>query len=160
MTLEELRRYAVARTLGKPTDLMSAIRRLGYLQADPIRAPARAQDLILRHRVKNYRIDDLEKKYPRLPVVEDMLHNYGFFPREHLNMLYPRALSPRWKTFIDEHATMRRKLLRYLNENAECWKRCTAKAVRRWRVAMRAFACTGLPRRANARKRPVAARTR
>jgi len=123
MTLEELRRYAVARTFGKPTDLMTAIRRLGYLQADPIRAPARAQDLILRHRVKNYRIDDLEKKYPRLPLVEDMLHNYGFFPREHLSVLYPRALSPRWKAFIDEHAPLRRKLLRYLNENPEAHPR-------------------------------------
>ena len=123
LTLDTLRRYAVARTLFAPTTLARAIGRLGFVQADPIRAPARAQDLILRHRVKNYRIDDLEKKYPRLPVVEDMLHNYGFFPREHLSVLYPRALSPRWKTFIDEHATMRRKLLRYLNENAEAHPR-------------------------------------
>ena len=116
-------------TFGKPTDLMTAIRRLGYLQADPIRSPARAQDLILRHRVKNYRIDDLEKKYPKLPVVEDMLHNYGFFPREHLALLYPRTLSPRWKAFIDEHASLRRKLLRYLNENTEAHPREVERAL-------------------------------
>ncbi|MBP8120082.1 MAG: winged helix DNA-binding domain-containing protein, partial [Burkholderiales bacterium] len=62
---------------------------MGYVQADPIRAPARAQDLILRQRVRGYRIDDLERSYPQLPVVEDMLHNYGFFPREHHALLYP-----------------------------------------------------------------------
>ena len=48
-TLDDLRRYAVARTLFKPTTLLRAIQRLGFVQADPIRAPARAQDLTLRH---------------------------------------------------------------------------------------------------------------
>jgi uncharacterized protein YcaQ len=51
ITLDHLRRYAVARTLFKPTTLLRAIRQLGFLQADPIRSPARAQDLTLRHRV-------------------------------------------------------------------------------------------------------------
>lgn len=50
-TLAHLRRYAIARSLIKPTTLMRAIHRLGFVQADPIRAPARAQDLTLRHRV-------------------------------------------------------------------------------------------------------------
>jgi uncharacterized protein YcaQ len=53
-TLDDLRRYAVARTLFKPTTLARAIGKLGFVQADPIRAPARAQDLILRHRVAGY----------------------------------------------------------------------------------------------------------
>lgn len=48
--LDALRRYAVARTLFKPTTLARAIQRLGFLQADPIRSPARAQDLTLRLR--------------------------------------------------------------------------------------------------------------
>ena len=61
-TLDDLRRYAVARTLFKPTTLLTAIRRLGFVQADPIRAPARAQDLTLRHRVKDYRAGDLERR--------------------------------------------------------------------------------------------------
>ena len=39
-TLDDLRRYAVARTLFKPTTLPRAIQRLGFVQADPIRAPA------------------------------------------------------------------------------------------------------------------------
>jgi len=47
-TLARLRHYAVARSLFTPTTLPAAFRRMGYVQADPIRAPARAQDLILR----------------------------------------------------------------------------------------------------------------
>jgi len=49
ITLDDLRRFAVARSLFKPTTLKRALDRLGFVQADPIRAPARAQDLILRH---------------------------------------------------------------------------------------------------------------
>ena len=119
MTLDELRRIAVARAFGPPTDLLTAIRRLGYLQADPIRAPARAQDLILRHRVAGYGVDDLENHYPQLPLIEDVLHNYGFFPSEHVALLHPRVLSPRWRNFIDEHQSLRRKLLNYLREQDE-----------------------------------------
>src|SRR5690349_12530176 len=58
-SLADLRRYAVARTLFAPTTLPAAIRRLGFVQADPIRAPARAQDLTLRHRVAGYVAGDL-----------------------------------------------------------------------------------------------------
>ena len=43
-TLDELRRYAIARSLFKPLTLPGAIRKLGFVQADPMRAPARAQD--------------------------------------------------------------------------------------------------------------------
>ncbi|MFV0405987.1 MAG: DNA glycosylase AlkZ-like family protein, partial [Propioniciclava sp.] len=64
-----LRRYAVARTFpARTAALRTAIERLGFVQADPIRAPARAQDLILRHRVTDYRAGDLERRYPQLPV--------------------------------------------------------------------------------------------
>ena len=72
-TLDDLRRYAVARTLFKPTTLARAIDKLGFVQADPIRAPARAQDLTLRHRVAGYRAGDLERRYARLAVEEDCL---------------------------------------------------------------------------------------
>ncbi|MDM0080896.1 crosslink repair DNA glycosylase YcaQ family protein [Variovorax sp. J31P179] len=95
-TLEHLRRYAVARTLFTPTTLPAAIRRLGFVQADPIRAPARAQDLTLRHRVKDYRAGDLEGRYARLAVEEDCLVNYGFLPREHLALMHPREAARPW----------------------------------------------------------------
>ena len=95
-TLDDLRRYAVARTLFKPTTLPAAIRQLGFVQADPIRAPARAQDLTLRHRVKDYRAGDLESRYTRLAVEEDCLVNYGFLPREHLALMHPREAKRAW----------------------------------------------------------------
>ena len=62
LTLDHLRRYAIARSLFKPTTLMRAIEKLGFVQADPIRAPARAQDLTLRHRVIGYRAGELERR--------------------------------------------------------------------------------------------------
>src|SRR6218665_2679024 len=95
-TLDQLRRYAIARSLFRPTTLPAAIRRLGFVQADPIRAPARAQDLILRHRVKDYRAGDLERRYARLPVEEDCFVNYGFVPRETLALLHPREPRRPW----------------------------------------------------------------
>ena len=75
ITLAHLRRYAIARSLFKPTTLGRAIGKLGFVQADPIRAPARAQDLTLRHRVAGYRAGDLERRYPRLPLEEDFFVN-------------------------------------------------------------------------------------
>jgi uncharacterized protein len=89
--LDDLRRYAVARTFFAPTSLARAIDRLGFVQADPIRAPARAQDLTLRHRVKDYRAGDLERDYPKLPVEEDFFVNYGFMPRRLHALMHPRA---------------------------------------------------------------------
>jgi uncharacterized protein YcaQ len=95
-TLADLRRYAVARTLFKPTTLARAIDKLGFVQADPIRAPARAQDLTLRHRVAGYRAGDLERRYPRLKVDEDCLVNYGFVPRRVLALMHPRIAARPW----------------------------------------------------------------
>ena len=63
-TLSQPRAYAVRRTLFAPIDLHAAIVKLGFVQADPIRATARVQDLILRHRVANYRAGDLEAASP------------------------------------------------------------------------------------------------
>lgn len=77
-TVEQLRRYALARSLFKPTTLGRAITKLGFVQADPLRAPARAQDLTLRHRVLGYQAGDLERRYPKLPIEEDFFVNYGF----------------------------------------------------------------------------------
>jgi uncharacterized protein YcaQ len=92
-TLLDLRRYAVERSLFRPTTLGRAIARLGFVQADPIRAPARAQDLTLRHRVNNYRAGDLEKHYPKLPIEEDFFVNYGFLPRATQALMHPRTAS-------------------------------------------------------------------
>ncbi|WP_076592723.1 DNA glycosylase AlkZ-like family protein [Herminiimonas arsenitoxidans] len=103
-SLEDLRRYAVARTLFTPTTLPAAIRRLGFVQADPIRAPARAQDLTLRHRVKDYRAGDLERRYVRLAIDEDCLVNYGFLPSEHLALMHPRQAKKVWDSETQRQA--------------------------------------------------------
>ena len=96
-TLDHLRRYAVARSLFPPTTLGRAIERLGFVQADPIRAPARAQDLTLRHRVKDYHAGDLERRYARLEVEEDFFINYGFLPSATQALFHPRAAQMKWK---------------------------------------------------------------
>jgi uncharacterized protein YcaQ len=95
-SLRQLRRYAIARSLFKATSLPRAIARLGFVQADPMRAPARAQDLILAQRVKDYRAGELERRYPRLAIEEAFFVNYGFLPRETLALLHPRGVPHAW----------------------------------------------------------------
>src|SRR3954447_15484834 len=90
MTLDDLRRFAVARSLFAPTTLPRAMQRLGFVQADPIRAPARAQDLILRQRVRDYRAGDLERRYEALGVEEDFFINYGYVTRAVQALMHPR----------------------------------------------------------------------
>ena len=105
ITRNALRRYAVARTLFAPTTLPKAIAKLGFVQADPIRAPARAQDLTLRHRVKGYSAGDLERRYARLGIEEDFFVNYGFLPRATQALMHPRtprtALTPTRRKQMD-----------------------------------------------------------
>jgi uncharacterized protein YcaQ len=88
--LDDLRRFAVARSLFAPTTLRRAVARMGFVQADPIRAPARAQDLILRPRVKGYRAGVLERQYEALGVEEDFFINYGYVTRELQALMHPR----------------------------------------------------------------------
>jgi uncharacterized protein YcaQ len=91
ITLADLRQFAVTRSLFPATTLKRALHRMGFVQADPIRAPARAQDLILRHRVKNYRAGDLERRYAQLGVHEDFFINYGFVTHEIQALMHPRS---------------------------------------------------------------------
>ena len=91
ITLEDLRRFAVARSLFKPTTLKRALHKMGFVQADPVRAPARAQDLILRHRVKDYRAGDLERRYAKLDIEEDYFITYGFVTSSIQALMHPRS---------------------------------------------------------------------
>jgi len=68
---------------------------MGYVQADPIRAPARAQDLVLRHRVRGYRAGDLERAYDSLAIEEDFFVVYGFVSKELQALMHPRS---RWRS--------------------------------------------------------------
>jgi uncharacterized protein YcaQ len=95
-TLDDLRGAAVARSLFPPTTLQQALDRLGFVQADPIRAPARAQDLTLRHRVTSYRAGDLERLYSSLDVHEDFFVNYGFVTGTVQALMHPRGGRAPW----------------------------------------------------------------
>jgi uncharacterized protein YcaQ len=128
ITLDDLRRFAVAHSLFAPTTLKRALNKLGFVQADPIRAPARAQDLTLRHRVKDYHAGDLERRYAKLAVEEDFFVNYGFVTSSLQALMHPRldisvpgeAGSPIWTTRRRPWPAARRKqalsLLEFVRE--------------------------------------------
>ncbi|MDF1504093.1 crosslink repair DNA glycosylase YcaQ family protein, partial [Roseisolibacter sp. H3M3-2] len=91
-----MRAHLARRLFAERGDLAATVARLGFVQADPIRAPARAQDLILRHRVPRYRAGDLERRYPALGLDEDFVYAYGFVPPATRALLHPRpgAVAP------------------------------------------------------------------
>lgn len=118
MKATDARRRALSQTFFEAADLGTALDRIGFVQADPIRAPARAQDLILRQRVPGYRAGLLEARYPELPVFEDMLHVYGFVARKHYALLHPRAAAARRDWPVEnEHPHLRRALLAHIRRH-------------------------------------------
>jgi uncharacterized protein YcaQ len=103
VTVDDLRRAASARSLFTPTTLQHALDVLGFVQADPIRSPARAQDLTLRHRVAGYRAGDLERRYAELDVHEDVLVNYGFVTGAVQALMHPRGGPTPWAAARGRH---------------------------------------------------------
>lgn len=97
MTEDELRARAVG-SLFAPTTLAAALAAQGFVQADPIKAPATAQDLMLRQRVAGYRAGDLERLYPTLDLDEGYLYAYGFLTRELHALLHPTRAKGLTKT--------------------------------------------------------------
>src|SRR4051794_38653282 len=91
ITVDDPRPFAVGQSLFTTTTLKRALDRLGFVQADPIRAPARAQDLTLRHHVKDYRAGDLERRYARLGIEEDLFINNGFVIKSVQRLMHPRS---------------------------------------------------------------------
>src|SRR5690242_4693616 len=116
VTLPDLRAFSIARSLFAPTTLARAIDRLGFVQADPIRAPARAQDLTLYQRVEDYRAGDLERRYAELSIEEDHFINYGFLPRRHLALIHPRSPRRAWDRATRKRATL---ILEFVRERGE-----------------------------------------
>ncbi len=88
--LHHFRKQVLRRTLFSARSLADAFRQLGFVQADPIRSPARAQDLILRQRVRGYEAGDLEQAYPQLPLEEAFLFAYGFASKELWGWMHPK----------------------------------------------------------------------
>jgi len=114
-SLDQFRKRVVRSSLFSPCELGDAMNRLGFVQADPIRSPARAQDLILRHRVKNYRAGDLERMYPDLGLEECYLYAYGFLSKDLWRIIHPETNAPLTKaqkealTLIERHGPMHPK---------------------------------------------------
>jgi uncharacterized protein YcaQ len=126
LTLQHLRQQAITTSLFRPTTLRRALDRLGFVQADPIRAPARAQDLILRHRVKDYRAGDLERPYAALELEEDFLYAYGFMPQSSWRLQHPRltkklgAAEKKLLAIVEAHKQIHlRELEAYLGRKRE-----------------------------------------
>jgi uncharacterized protein YcaQ len=123
VTLDDLRRLAIRQSLFTTTTLEAALEKLGFVQADPIRAPARAQDLTLRHRVKQYRAGDLERRYTRLEIEEDFFVTYGFVTRSLQALMHPRSdtnvPADNALPWPNERKKKAQKLLRFIRERGE-----------------------------------------
>lgn len=110
-------RALALRTLGPQPSIQAALDSMKFVQADPIRVPARAQDLTLMARVAGYRAGDLEQQYAVLDAEEDMLPNYGFVPRQVQAWLHPREAAP---TRIErEHPALLDSVRALLQERGE-----------------------------------------
>jgi len=121
LTIEALRRFAVSRNFPGPTSLRIALQRMGFVQADPIRAPARAQDLILRQRVNNYHAGDLERSYTKLDIEEDFFINYGYVTTTLHRLMHPRSNSSEliddvWKALPLAQRRRAKRILDFVNE--------------------------------------------
>lgn len=105
-----IRNLAIQISLRQWPNCQAAINGLHFVQADPIRAPARAQDLILWQRVRGYRAGDLERKYARLDVHEDFVCNYGFVSSHLRSLIHPRNLPKVLARMQEDHGEVLARL--------------------------------------------------
>jgi uncharacterized protein len=122
LSLAQARRIAVRAQLldGSATDVLSTVRRLGFLQLDPISTVAPPQQIVLWSRLGGFDQDELD----RLLWTEKKLFEWNAFvwPIEDLPLIRARMREPwghykwqRWaKEFLKEHAAFRRYVLREL----------------------------------------------
>ena len=79
-----------AALLTRRRSLPEVLDELGFVQYDPIRRPARAQDLILHQRVRGYRCGDLDRGYAESGLEEDYFYTYGALTKPVRRLLHPR----------------------------------------------------------------------
>jgi uncharacterized protein len=122
VTLEQARRIAVRAQLldGSARGLLATVRRLGFLQMDPIATVATPQQLVLWSRLGSFDTGQLD----RLIWVSRKLFEWNAFiyPVESLPLI--KALmrdhrrttnrNGRWKEFLTENASFRRYVLRQI----------------------------------------------
>ncbi len=122
VSVEEARRIAVRAQLldGTATDVLSTVRRLGFLQLDPISSVAPPQQLVLWSRLGPHDRTELD----RLLWEERKLLEWNAFlyPAEDLPLLRARMrrtdrpLDRRLDDYLKEHASFRRYVLRELDQ--------------------------------------------
>jgi len=118
VALTALRRQAVAASLRPAETIAEAMTAMRFVQLDPIRAPARAADLILRQRIVGYRAGDLDRSYPSLDLAEDYIHVYGVMPHATRDLLHPRNAAHRFRV-EREHPRLASRVLAHVLANGE-----------------------------------------
>jgi uncharacterized protein len=126
VSTEDARRIAVRAQLldGSATTVLDTVRRLGYLQIDPISTVAPPQHLVLWSRLGSFDVGELD----RLLWQERKLLEWNAFlwPAEDLPLLRARMRRRRpgvnasermGNEFLREHASLRRYILRELERN-------------------------------------------
>jgi uncharacterized protein len=121
VTKVQARRIAVRAQLldGSARGVLSTVRKLGFLQLDPIATVARPQHLVLWSRLGSFDTDQLE----RLLWRERKLFEWNAYvwPIESLPLIrarmrkHRRELSPRWRQLLDQNTAFRRYILRELD---------------------------------------------
>ncbi len=123
---EDARRIAIRAQLldGSAKDVLDAVRRLGFLQIDPIATVAPAQHLVLWSRLGNYDTAELD----RLLWEERSLFEFNayVYPIETLPLIQARMrrwrrsshyMRERWvRGFLSEHKTFRRYVMREIEQ--------------------------------------------
>jgi uncharacterized protein YcaQ len=124
LTLAQARRIAVRSQLldGSATDVLSTVRRLGFLQIDPISSVAPPQRLVLWSRLGAYDAGELD----RLLWQDRELFEYGAFirPIEDFPLILARMRRPRGKLkweqradeFVEKNTRFKEYVLRELEE--------------------------------------------
>jgi uncharacterized protein YcaQ len=128
-----LRRHAAARTLFAPRDLAAAIGLLGFVQIDPLRAPARAQELILRQRVPGYRAGELDRAFQAGGLIEDFVHVHGVLPAASRRLLHPRSIERTWRV-EREHPKLAAQIVDFIARNGPTHPRDLTRAFGRTSV--------------------------
>ncbi len=126
VSLEDARRIAMRAQLldGSARDVLDTVRRLGFLQIDPIATVAPAQQLVLWSRLGNYDTAELD----RLLWEERSLFEFNayVYPIETLPLIRARmrrwrrsshSMRERWvREFLAEHKTFRRYVMREIEQ--------------------------------------------
>jgi len=143
VSLAQARRIAIRSQLldGSATDVLSTVRKLGFLQIDPIATVATPQRLVLWSRLGPYDVTELD----RLLWEERKLFEWGAFirPIEDYPLILARTRRPRtgkyaWerrgKEFLRKNAGFRRYVLRELERRGPLLAReLTDSSVRTWK---------------------------